>query len=173
MLERRQDLAPEARRLLVDDEEVGSEALRGLEDQRFAQAHSIVERKVEVEARVVAVRQLGDARYADVVDAASELEVADDGRARQDHHGGVGPLGDERVGDRPRAAQMPESEGVVAVDEDPCACAEALAHARGGPRTGMDVTVRYAGRLRVRARRGMTETYTTCRTGRRQARHDH
>ena len=66
-----------------------------------AQADRLVELHVEVEAAVVAVRQLRDARDADVVDAAAELEIADDGRARDDDHGGVRLLLHDGVRDAP------------------------------------------------------------------------
>ena len=49
-------------------------------------------RHVEVEAAVVAVRQLRHAGNAHVIDAAAELEIADDRRARDDHHRDAGPF---------------------------------------------------------------------------------
>ena len=118
IVESRHDLAAEARRLLVDDEDIRPESLGGLENEGLAQADRLVEAHVEVEAAVIPVRQLGDAGNADVVDAAVELEIADDRGAGDDDDRGVGTVLDDGVGKGPRPAQMSEAEGVVAVDKD-------------------------------------------------------
>ena len=110
----------QAQRLLVDEEQVGPEALRRLPDDRGADRHRLVELDVQAERLVLAVVQLDDARDAHEIDARAEIEAADDRRARQDQdRHALEPI-DERVRDRAAAAQVAEAEAVVAVDQDPC-----------------------------------------------------
>ena len=118
-LQRRDDLALEAQRLLVDEEQVGPKAQRRLPDDRGAHFHRLVERDVQAERLVLAVGELDHARDAHEVDARAEIEAADDRRARQDQHRHALEPVDQRVRDRAAAAQVAEAEAVVAVDEDP------------------------------------------------------
>src|SRR5262249_32473793 len=70
------------------------------------------------ETRIVAVAELDDAGDANEVDASPEAEAADDRRAGQDQDVQLLVLPDQGVGDGAATAEMPEPEGVMAVDED-------------------------------------------------------
>jgi hypothetical protein len=119
-LQRRDDLAFQAERLLVDDEEVRPEGERRLPDDGGAHLHGLLEVDVEAERLVFAVGQLDHAGNAYEVDAGAEVEAADDGRAGQDQHGHALEPFHDGVGDRPATAQVAEAEAIVAVDQDPC-----------------------------------------------------
>ena len=70
--------------------------------------------------RLVAfVGDLHDARHADEVDVRRKAEGADDRRAGDHQDRQIVAIGDERLRDRAAAAQMPEPERIVAVDQHP------------------------------------------------------
>src|SRR5262245_2031217 len=116
-LEGLQQLAAQPDRLLVDDEHVGRELLCGVLDDGGAHRHRLADVEVQVERRVLAVAQLDHAGHAHEVDARAEIEAADDRRAGEDQDRELLVALDQRVRDRPAAAQVAEAEGVVAVDE--------------------------------------------------------
>jgi len=116
---RRLQLAAQPDRLLVDDDHIGVEGQHGLLDDVRAQTDGAAEIEIEMVRLVAAVAALLDAGNADIVDAVAELEARDHRRARDDDHRDVRKARDQRVGDRPAAADMAEPEGVVAVDQDP------------------------------------------------------
>ena len=72
-----------------------------------------------LQRRVFAVPQLDDARDLHEVDTGAIVEGAGDRRPRDDEHVEAAEILDQRMGDRPAAAQMAEPERVVAVHEDP------------------------------------------------------
>ena len=112
------DLAAEAERLLVDQEQVGAERLGGVADDRGADAERLLDVDVQVERGVFAVAQLDDAGHAHEIDARLEIEAADDRRARQDQDRQVLVALDQRMRHRPAAAQMAEAQRVMAVNEN-------------------------------------------------------
>jgi hypothetical protein len=118
-LQRRDDLAFQAERLLVDDEEVGPKGKRRLPDDRGAHLHRLLEVDVQPERLVLAVGQLDHARNADEVDPERKSKLPMIGEPGQDQHGHALEPFHDRVGDRPAAAQVAEAEAVVAVDQDP------------------------------------------------------
>ena len=113
------DLPSQAERFLVDDEDVGREHLGGVPDDGGPHPQHLPDVHVQAERGVLAVAQLDDARHADEVDPGAEIEAPDDRRARQDEHGQRLAARHQRVRDGPAPAQMPEPEGVVAVDQHP------------------------------------------------------
>ena len=119
-LQRLHHLALESQRLLVHEKEIGTEALRRLVDDRRANRHRLVEIDVQSERLVFAVVQLDDTGNAHEIDARQEIEAADDRRARKNQDRDPLVSVDDRVGDRPAAAQVPEAEAVVAVNQYPC-----------------------------------------------------
>ena len=116
--ERLFDLAAQAERLLVDQENVGAEGARGVLEDGGADGERLVEADVEAVRLVVAVLQLDDAGDAHEIDPLAEAEAADDRRAGQDQHGDVRAMADEGVRDGPAAAQVAQAEAVVAVDQN-------------------------------------------------------
>jgi hypothetical protein len=116
-LERRAHLAAQPQRLLVDQEQVRGEHLGGVVDDRAADLEGLVDAQAQVERGVLAVPELDHPRHADEVDARLEVEGADDRRAGKDQHRELGEAVDQVVRDRPAAAQVPEPEAVVAVDQ--------------------------------------------------------
>ncbi len=119
-LQRRHDLALEAERLLVHQEQVRTKAERRLPDDGGAHLHGLVEVDVQAERLVFAVGELDHAGNAHEIDPRAEVEAADDGRSGQDQHRHALEPVDQRVRDRPTATQVAEAEAVVAVDQDPC-----------------------------------------------------
>ncbi len=116
--QRRPDLAAQAERLLVDDEQVGTVDVGGVADDAGAHLERMFDADPKVGRIVLAgVDLLDDARDAHEVDARAELVGADHGRARDDQHrhGRVGL--DDGIGDGAAAAHMAETEGIVAVDQ--------------------------------------------------------
>ena len=143
--ERAPRLAEEPERLLVDEEEVRLEHPRGVLDDRGAEGQRMIEVHVEVQARILAVPQLDDARHADEVHPGAEAEAPDDGRPRQDEDVQLPVLLDEGMGDGPAAPEMTEAERVVTVDEDPVRGERRL---RGAMADGGAVRDRSSGRSR-------------------------
>src|SRR5215469_17307398 len=86
-------------------------------DDRSPQAERLLDMHMEAERGIFAVAQLDDAGDAHKINACPEVEAADDRRAREDQHREVLVGLDERMRDRPAAAEVAESEGVVAVDQ--------------------------------------------------------
>ncbi len=119
-LQRRHDLAFQAKRLLVHQEQVGPEAQRRLSDDGGAHFHRLVERDVEAERLIFAVGELDHARDPDEVDPRAEIEAADDGRAGQDQDRHALEPVDERMRNGAATTQVAEAKAVVAVDQDPC-----------------------------------------------------
>ena len=117
--ERVLDLAAQAQRLLVDDEDVGIEDVRGVMDDRAADLQRLIDVDMQVEGGVVAVAQLDDAGDAHEIDPGAEVEAADDRRARHDQDRELLVLLHQGMRDGAAAPQMPETEGVVAVDQYP------------------------------------------------------
>ena len=118
MLERRHDLAAQAERLLVDDEEVGPVDVGGVADDPGAHLERMLDADPEVGRVVLAgVDLLDHARDAHEVDARAELVGADHRRARDDQHRDRLVGLDDGVGDGAAAAHMAETERVVAVDQ--------------------------------------------------------
>ena len=116
--ERAPHLAEQAERLLVDQEEIRPEHAGRVLDDGGPERERLLDVEVEIHARVLAVPALDDSGHADEVDAGAEAEAAQDGRAAQDEDVQLLVMGDERVGDRPAAAEVPQPERVVAVDQD-------------------------------------------------------
>src|SRR5690349_21865350 len=88
---------------------------------------------MQVERGVFTVAKLDHTGNADEVHPAAEVETADDRRARQDQDREVLVTLDQRMGDRPAAAQVAEAESVVAVNQHATVLAArscAVAHAR-------------------------------------------
>jgi hypothetical protein len=75
---------------------------------------------VQAERGVLAVAQLDHAGHAHEIDACPEIEAADDRRAREDEDRDVLVVLDQRVRDGAAAAEVPEAEAIVAIDEDAC-----------------------------------------------------
>ena len=115
--ERALNLPAQTEGLLVDDEDVGREHLGGVPDDGGAHPQHLGDVDVQAERGILAVSQLDDAGDADEIDSGTEIEAPDDRRARQDEHRQRLAARDERVRDGPAPAQVPEPEGVVAVDQ--------------------------------------------------------
>ena len=116
--ERLPHLAEQAERLLVDQEEIRPEHAGRVLDDRGPERERLLDVEVEIHARVLAVPALDDSGHADEIDAGAKAEAAQDGRAAQDEDVQLLVMGHERVGDRPAAAEVPQPERVVAVDQD-------------------------------------------------------
>ncbi len=114
-----QDLAAQAQRLLVDQKEVRVEDVGGVLDDGAADVERLLDVDVQLQGRVFAVAQLDHAGHAHEIDAGLEIEAADDRRAREDQDRQMRELLDQMVSDRPTAAQMPQTETVVAEDQQP------------------------------------------------------
>jgi hypothetical protein len=112
------DLAAQAERLLVDDEDVGVEDVGGVLDDGIPHRQGLVDVDQQAQGRVVARAQLDHPRDADEVDPGPEVKTADDRRAGQDNDRHVLVLVDQGMGNGAAAAQVAEAERVVAVDED-------------------------------------------------------
>ena len=116
-VQRRLDLAAQAERLLVDEEDVGLEDPRRLQDDGRADRHQVLDRHAGAVRLVALVGDLHDAGHADEVDVRREAEGADDRRAGDHQDRQVVAIGDERLRDRAAAPEMPEPVGIVAVDQ--------------------------------------------------------
>ena len=112
------DLAAQAHRLLVDDEDVGLEGLGRVPDDRLPHLQRLMQVDMALHRRVFAVAQLDDARDLHEVDTRPVVERAGDRRAGDDQHVEAAEILDQRMRDRPAAAQMSEPERVVAVHQD-------------------------------------------------------
>ena len=116
--ERRQDLAAQAGRLLVDDEQVGPVDVGGILDDAGAHRQRMLDVEPQIGRIVLAgVDLLDHARDAHEVDARAELVGADHRRAGQNQHGDRLVGLDDGIGDGAAAADMAEAERVVAVDQ--------------------------------------------------------
>ena len=115
--ERRADLAAQAERLLVDDEEVGAIDVGGVADDPGAHLERMLDADPEVGRVVFAGLDLDHAGHAHEVDAGAELVGADHGRARDDQHRDRMVGLDDGVGDGTATAHMAETERVVAVEQ--------------------------------------------------------
>ena len=73
--QRGQQLAAEAGGCVIDDEEIGTERLGGVEEDALADVPDIFERDRERAAGVGAVRVLGDGREFDVVEVGGQVET--------------------------------------------------------------------------------------------------
>jgi hypothetical protein len=113
------DLAAQPHRLLVDDEDVGLEGLRGMADDRLAHLQRFLDVEVTLHRGIFAVAQLDHAGDLHEVDTCAVVEGAGDGRARNDQHVQAAEILDQRVGDRPAAPEMAEAERVMTVHQDP------------------------------------------------------
>jgi hypothetical protein len=80
-----------------------------LDDGR-AEREGLLDVEVEIQARVLAVPALDDSRDADEVHAGAEAEPAHDRGAAQDEDVQLLVVGDQRVGNRPAAPEMPQPE---------------------------------------------------------------
>ncbi len=116
--QRRPDLAAQAERLLVDDEQIGPVDVGGVADDAGAHLERVFDTDPKVGRVVFAgVDLLHDARDAHEVDARVELVGADHRRTRNDQHRHGRVSLDDGVGDGAAAAHMAETEGIVAVDQ--------------------------------------------------------
>ena len=112
------NLAPQSEGFLVDEEDVGIKDVGGMPHDGRAQRHGLLDTEHWIERRVLSVAQLDDTRNAHEVHPRTKIETANDGKARKyedrevvdgPHHG---------MGDGSTAAQMPQSETVMAVDQN-------------------------------------------------------
>ena len=112
------DLAAQAHRLLVDDEDVGLEGLGRMADDRLPHLQRLMQVDMALQRRVFAVPQLDDAGDLHEVDTCAVVEGAGDRRAGDDQHIEAAEILDQRMRDRSAAPQMPEPERVVAVHQN-------------------------------------------------------
>ena len=112
------DLALQAHRLLVDDEDVRLEGLGRVADDRLAHLQRLVQVDMPVHRCVFAVAQLDDARDLHEIDAGAIVEGAGDRGARDDQDVEAAIILDQRMRDGAAAAEMAEAERVVAVHQD-------------------------------------------------------
>ena len=112
------DLAAQAERLLIDQEQMRIEDFGRVLDDRAAHRERLLDVEMQAERRVVAVSEFDHPWNAHEVDARLEVEAADDRRARQDQDRQLTIALHQMMGDRPATAQMAETEAVVAVDQE-------------------------------------------------------
>jgi hypothetical protein len=72
----------------------------------------------QLEWLVLTILQLDDTRDADKINPLAELEISDDGSARQDQDAHARVVLDQGMRDRTTAAQMSKAECIVAVNQD-------------------------------------------------------
>ena len=115
--QRRADLAAQAERLLVDDEEIRPVDVGGVADDAGAHLERMLDVHAQVRRIVLAGFDLHHAGNTDEIDARTEFVGADDRRAGQDQHRNRLVGFDDGIGDGAAATHMAEAERIVAVEK--------------------------------------------------------